>query len=87
MLVHLKRAGRLDAIAGLVIGEMRDLEDSAVPFGATVEAMALELIGDAAIPIVANFPCGHGPRQMTLPIGAPARLVCSADRRVAFETR
>ena len=86
MLVHLKRAGKLDAIAGLVIGEMRDLEDGTVPFGATVEQMALELVGDAAIPIVANFPCGHGVRQMTLPIGGPARLVCAADRLVAFDT-
>lgn len=87
MLVHLKRAGKLDQIAGLVIGEMRDLTDGAVPFGATVEDMALELIGDRAIPIVADFPCGHGARQMTLPIGASARLVCTPDRLVAFETQ
>src|SRR5581483_4684263 len=74
MLVHLKRAGRLDGIAALVIGEMTKLKDNAVPFGATVDQMALRLVGDAAIPIVADFPCGHGRRQMTLPIGARARL-------------
>jgi muramoyltetrapeptide carboxypeptidase len=85
MLVHLERAGKLDAIAGLVIGEMRDIADSAEPFGATVEQMALERVGDAAIPIVANFPCGHGPRQLTLRVGATARLACAPDRLTAFE--
>jgi muramoyltetrapeptide carboxypeptidase len=84
MLVHLQRAGKLDGIAALLIGEMTGLKDNAVPFGATVEAMALERLGDADIPVVANFPCGHGARQMTLPIGAQARLACSADR-IDFE--
>jgi muramoyltetrapeptide carboxypeptidase len=86
MLVHLKRAGKLDAIAGLVIGEMRDISDSAEPFGATVEQMVLEQVGNAAIPIVANFPCGHGPWQLTLRVGAIVRLACDPGRPVAFET-
>jgi muramoyltetrapeptide carboxypeptidase len=83
MLVHLRRAGKFAGIAGLMIGEMTKLRDGSVPFGATVEDMALAAIGDAAIPVVANFPCGHSPRQMTLPIGAPATLVC-ADGRITF---
>jgi muramoyltetrapeptide carboxypeptidase len=84
MLVHLQRAGKLAGIAALLIGEMTRLKDNAIPFGATVEAMALERLGAADIPVVANFPCGHGGRQMTLPIGARARLACSADR-IDFE--
>jgi muramoyltetrapeptide carboxypeptidase len=80
MLLHLKRARKLDGIAALLIGEMTRLKDNAVPFGTTVEAMALERLGAADIPVVANFPCGHGKRQMTLPIGANARLACTADR-------
>ncbi|MBI3516665.1 MAG: LD-carboxypeptidase [Proteobacteria bacterium] len=85
MLVHLKRAGKFAAIAALVIGELRDIGDGAVPFGVTVEQMALELVGDAAIPIVANFPCGHTPYQLTLPIGASARLECTAGRISRFD--
>jgi muramoyltetrapeptide carboxypeptidase len=80
MLVHLGRAGKLDGIAALLIGEMTQLKDNAVPFGSTVEQMALERLGDADIPVVANFPCGHGINQMTLPIGALARLDCAGDR-------
>ena len=80
MLVHLKRAGKLDGIVGLLIGEMMRLKDNQIPFGKTVDEMALELVGDAGIPIVADFPCGHGSRQMTLPIGRPARLACDAGR-------
>jgi muramoyltetrapeptide carboxypeptidase len=83
MLVHLRRAGKLAGIAGLIIGEMTKLRDGAVPFGATVEEMALAALGERAIPVVANFPCGHGRRQLTLPIGATATLDC-APGRVAF---
>ncbi|MBV8165403.1 MAG: LD-carboxypeptidase [Alphaproteobacteria bacterium] len=84
MIVHLRRAQKLAGVAGVIVGEMIKLRDSSVPFGATVEDMVLAAIGDAQIPVVTNFPCGHGPRQMTLPIGAPARLACDAGT-VTFE--
>lgn len=83
MLVHLKRAGKLDAIAALVIGEMKDIKDDAVAFGMGVEDMARDMLHGVDIPIVANFPCGHGRRQMTLPLGATVRL-SAADGRVGF---
>ncbi len=84
MVVHLRRAQKFAGIAGLIVGEMTKLRDGSVPFGATVEAMVLAAIGDHEIPVVTNFPCGHGQRQMTLPIGAPARLDCDAGT-VRFE--
>lgn len=83
MLVHLKRAGKFDAIVALLIGEMKDIKDDAVAFGMGVEDMAQDILGGADIPIVANFPCGHGRRQLTLPLGATVRINAE-DGRVAF---
>lgn len=68
MMLHLKRSGSLDGIRGLVIGELLEMGDSKVPFGKTTDEIVLDVCGDLAIPIISNFPCGHGLYQATLPV-------------------
>jgi muramoyltetrapeptide carboxypeptidase len=33
MLMHVKRAGKLDTLAGLIIGSFTDIKDTMIPFG------------------------------------------------------
>jgi len=68
MMLHLKRSGSLDNIRGLVIGEMLEIGDNKVPFGKTTDEIVLDICADLDIPIISNFPCGHGDYQATLPI-------------------
>jgi len=68
MMLHLKRSGSLDGIRGLVIGELLEMGDSKVPFGKTTDEIVLDVCGDLDIPIISNFPCGHGDCQATLPV-------------------
>ena len=68
MMLHLKRSGSLDHIRGLVIGEMLEMGDSKTPFGKTTDEIVLDICADLDIPIISNFPCGHGDYQATLPI-------------------
>lgn len=68
MMLHLKRSGSLDHIKGLVIGEMLEMGDSKTPFGKSTDEIVLDVCGDLDIPIISNFPCGHGDYQATLPI-------------------
>ena len=68
MMLHLRSTGSLDHIAGIVVGEMLEMGDTAVPFGKNVDQIVLDVCGDLDIPIVSNFPCGHGDYQATLPI-------------------
>ncbi|MGA9573285.1 MAG: LD-carboxypeptidase [Lysobacterales bacterium] len=68
MMLHLKRSGSLANIKGLVIGEMLEMGDSKIPFGKTTDEIVLDVCGDLDIPIISNFPCGHGEYQATLPI-------------------
>ena len=68
MLLQLKNSGSLDGIRGLVVGEMLEMGDSDVPFGKTVNEIVLDICGDLDIPIISNFPCGHGDCQATLPV-------------------
>jgi len=68
MMLHLKSSGSLAQIRGLVIGEMLEIGDSKTPFGKTTDEIVLDVCGDLEIPIISNFPCGHGDYQATLPV-------------------
>ena len=79
MPLHLKRAGKLEHIAGLIVGEMVNIKDDEIPFGKTVDEIVLDVCDGMNFPIVSNFPCGHGLHQMTMPISTRARLECTDD--------
>lgn len=79
LLWHMNRAGKLENIAGVVIGEMAGAEQTVVratgaSYGITIWDSVMELFGDRKIPIVGNAPIGHGKTTLTLPIGVKATL-------------
>lgn len=74
MMVHMRNAGMFDNIKGLIIGELVDMEDTDPPFGRTTDEIVIDVCGDLDIPIVTNFPCGHGKYQVTLPISVLVEL-------------
>jgi muramoyltetrapeptide carboxypeptidase len=59
MLMHLSRAGKLDSLAGLVIGHMTDIKEPELPFGETVAEIVLAKVADKKYPVAFNFPIGH----------------------------
>jgi len=74
MLVQIRTAGMLDNIAGLIIGELHEFKDQDVAFERNTDEIVMDICGDLEIPIVSNFPCGHGTYQATLPISVPVEL-------------
>ena len=74
MLVQIRTAGMLDNIAGLIIGELHEFKDQDVAFERNTDEIVMDICGDLEIPIVSNFPCGHGTYQATLPISIPVEL-------------
>ena len=74
MLVQIRTAGMLDNIAGLIIGELHEFKDQDVAFERNTDEIVMDICGDLDIPIVSNFPCGHGTYQATLPISIPVEL-------------
>jgi len=59
MLTQLKRAGKLDKLAGLVVGHMTALKEGELPFGETLEEIVLDKVGRFDYPIAFGFPIGH----------------------------
>jgi muramoyltetrapeptide carboxypeptidase len=79
MLVHMKKAGMFENIKGLIIGELVDMKDDDDPFGKSTDEIVMDVCGDLDIPIISNFPCGHGIYQATLPISIPVQLDANSD--------
>ena len=74
MLIHLHRAGIFEKIKGLVIGELHNFKDQKIPFGKNTDEIIMDICGHLDIPIITNFPCGHGKYQCTIPISIPVEL-------------
>ncbi len=74
MILSLKRAGKFDDLAGLIVGGMSDMKDNLVPFGHSAEEIISHHLKDKNYPICFDFPCGHIDRNLALPLGLIAAL-------------
>jgi muramoyltetrapeptide carboxypeptidase len=73
MMVQLKRAGLLQGLAGLIIGQFTDMKDDD-PFGKDVNGIILDHVGKYDYPICFDFPVGHSAANYALPVGVTAEF-------------
>jgi muramoyltetrapeptide carboxypeptidase len=74
IMIHLKRAGKLKNLAGLVVGHLTDMKDNDATFGKNVKEIILESVKEYKFPVCFNFPAGHETENMALIFGAKASL-------------
>jgi len=74
MFYALAKAGILNRIKGLIIGGMKDMKDTAIPFGMSYEDVILSHFDYRKIPICFSFPAGHINDNRTLVIGSEVEL-------------
>ena len=70
-LVHMRAAGLLDGVCGIVFGQLsldRSEEDE-------FENFLLDLISDLRVPVLMDFPAGHENPNLTIPLGTEVELV------------
>ena len=80
MMFNLKRSGKLENLAGLIVGGMSDMKDNAVPFGKTAEEIVLEAVREYDFPVCFNFPAGHVDRNLALIIGRKVKLEVTSGK-------
>ncbi|MFT6735366.1 MAG: muramoyltetrapeptide carboxypeptidase LdcA involved in peptidoglycan recycling [Polaribacter sp.] len=69
MMLHLKNSEGLDLIKRLIIDKMVNIKDDHdVFFGKNVDEIVLNVCEGLDIPIINNFPCGHGDYQTIFPV-------------------
>lgn len=75
-LMHLRQAGKLRGVAGIILGDFPECDGPAG--GETVKDVARRILTPLGVPIVWGAPIGHTSRAMlTLPLGIAAQLSSS----------
>ena len=74
MLLQLKRAGKLDKLAGLIIGGFTEMKDTTIPFGQEVYEIIYNQVKDYDYPVCFDFPVSHTDRNYALKIGVTHSL-------------
>ena len=74
MMMNLKRSGKLDKLAGLVVGGMNDMNDNKIAFGKTANEIISEHVSEYNYPVCFDFPAGHLKNNYALILGREAKL-------------
>jgi muramoyltetrapeptide carboxypeptidase len=82
MMTQLKRTGKLDKLAGLVVGYMTAIKDSNTPFGESVEQIILRHVQDANYPVAFGMPIGHEHPNAAWRHGSRMKLVVTSEGSV-----
>lgn len=84
MMMNMKRAGKLEGLAGLLVGGMNDMNDNKVPYGQT----AYEIIRDAVsvynFPVIFDIKSGHVSENLGLIIGGHVHLKAAEHCSISF---
>lgn len=84
MMWNLKKAGKLDQLAGLVVGGLTEIKQGPNPFGKTAEEIILEAVDEYDYPVCFDFPAGHQPENWCLMLGAKAYLSVEENVTLKF---
>lgn len=84
MLTQLRLARCLEAVAGIIFGEMPGCEQHPEQ-GYRLEEVLADLTADLKVPVLFGFPSGHSESPaLTLPLGVRARLSCEAPEGLSL---
>jgi muramoyltetrapeptide carboxypeptidase len=79
MMMNLKLGGKLDKIAGLVVGGLTDMKDNTVPFGKTAEEIIYDAVREYNYPVIFGFPAGHEGQNLPLIMGSTVTLEVTGE--------
>ncbi len=80
MMMNLKRSGKLQSLAGLVVGSFTDMKDNRVPFGCTAYDIIAEHVAAYHYPVCYDFPAGHISDNLALVMGRKYNLEVRSDK-------
>jgi len=74
MMYQLRRTGKLDKLAGLIVGGFTDMKDTENPFGQTAYEIIRDAVAEYDYPVCFDFPVSHGKENYALKIGVGYKL-------------
>lgn len=85
MMYQLKRSGKLDKLAGLIVGGFTDMKDTERPFGQTVHEIIRDAVAEYDYPVCFDFPVSHDEKNYALKIGVGYKLIVGKNKVVLEE--
>lgn len=86
MFYNLKRSGKLENLAGLIIGGFKvKRDDAGDEFGRSLYNIVLDLVKEYSYPVCFNFPVGHQKANFALKCGVNHRLAVSSKQVIFHE--
>lgn len=74
MMMNMKRSGKLEGLAGLVIGGMTKMRDNEEPFAKSAFEIIAEAVEEYSYPVFYGFPAGHADDNRALILGREVKL-------------
>ena len=72
---NFKKSGKLENLAGLIVGGMTDMNDNTIPYGKTAPEIISEAVSKFHFPICYDFPAGHQKDNRCLILGRQANFL------------
>jgi len=85
MMMNLKRSGKLEDLAALIVGHFTDMKnkDENNPFGKTAYEIIAEHMSEFEYPVCFGFPAGHEPDNCALIMGVEWKLEIGERNKLA----
>lgn len=80
MLVQLKRAGKFDRLAGVLIGDFSQMKDTQIPFGQSLEEIIINKFREYDYPVGFGFAIGHEIPNYSIPFTSPVQFEVGAEQ-------
>lgn len=86
MMIQFRRSGKLAGLAGLIVGQFTEMRiNESAPFGQTVNEIIAEHVAGFDFPVCFDFPVGHVPRNLAMPVGRLAHLEVAHDSGASLQ--
>ena len=85
MMYQLKRSGKLDKLAGLIVGGFTDMKDTEKPFGQTAYEIIRDAVAEYDYPVCYDFPVSHDKENYALKIGVGYKLKVGKNKAMLEE--
>ncbi|MEP6676686.1 MAG: LD-carboxypeptidase [Ferruginibacter sp.] len=82
---QLKRSGKLDKLAGLIIGGFSEAKDTERPFGKTIYESIQDAVKEYDYPVCFDFPVSHQKENYALKVGAEYELSVGKEKTILKE--
>lgn len=85
MMRQLQRSGKLDKLAGLIVGGFTDMKDTERPYGQTVYEIIRDVVKEYKYPVCFGFPVSHEKENLALKIGVGYKLKVGKSKIILEE--